>query len=224
MPKHRNPRQRLSKPQTRNNPGEKETPTNYYRQMLHVRGDENHPVDLVVARRVRDRLASEKLARLAREVMGRIEGDKQPVLELEALRNAISTDREEAFFNVGYEHGSRRLPRPRAPRVDPPVERGPTVRHRNPRTDGPAGGSVAGRARSARVPLGAGAAPGRGGVAVLRRKTKGRPPKRASRGPTPEIAWGRDVGEDGSVTETLTLKRKTYAQPCWSQLQRVAGP
>ena len=29
------------------------------------------------------------------------------------------------------------------------------------------------------------------------------------------IAWGRDVGADGSVTETITLKRKTYAQPCW---------
>jgi transposase len=29
------------------------------------------------------------------------------------------------------------------------------------------------------------------------------------------IAWGRDVGEDGCVTETITLKRKTYAQPCW---------
>jgi len=26
------------------------------------------------------------------------------------------------------------------------------------------------------------------------------------------IAWGRDVGADGTVTETLTLKRKTYAQ------------
>ena len=82
----------------------RETP-NYYRQMLHLRGDENHPVDLVVARRVRDRLAPKKLARLEREVRGRIQGDKQPILELEALRNAISTDREEAFFNVGYEHG-----------------------------------------------------------------------------------------------------------------------
>ena len=81
-----------------------ETP-NHYRQMLHLRGDENHPVDLVVARRVRDRLARKKLARLEREVRGRIEGDKQPVLELEALRNAISTGREEAFFNSGYEHG-----------------------------------------------------------------------------------------------------------------------
>ena len=43
------------------------------------------------------------------EVMGRIQGDKQPVIEIvletEALRNAISADREEAFFNVGYEHG-----------------------------------------------------------------------------------------------------------------------
>jgi hypothetical protein len=27
------------------------------------------------------------------------------------------------------------------------------------------------------------------------------------------IAWGRDVGADGSVTETMTVKRKTYAQP-----------
>lgn len=30
------------------------------------------------------------------------------------------------------------------------------------------------------------------------------------------IAWGRDVGEDGTVTEILTVKRKTYRQPCWS--------
>jgi hypothetical protein len=30
------------------------------------------------------------------------------------------------------------------------------------------------------------------------------------------IAWGRDVGEDGTVTETITLKRRTYAQP-WRQ-------
>jgi transposase len=29
------------------------------------------------------------------------------------------------------------------------------------------------------------------------------------------IAWGRDVGEDGSVVETVTIKRRTYAQPCW---------
>ena len=89
----------------RQRPRSRRKTPNYYRQMLHLRGDENHPVDLVVARRVRDRLARKKLARLESEVRGRIEGDKQPVLELEALRNAISTDREEAFFNVGYEHG-----------------------------------------------------------------------------------------------------------------------
>lgn len=29
------------------------------------------------------------------------------------------------------------------------------------------------------------------------------------------IAWGRDVGADGSVTETITVKRRTYAQACW---------
>lgn len=29
------------------------------------------------------------------------------------------------------------------------------------------------------------------------------------------IAWGRDVGVDGSVTETVTIKRRTYRQPCW---------
>jgi len=96
------------KPQRSRSPGRRSraggTP-NYYRQMLHPRGDENHPIDLEVARRVRDRLALKKLARLEREVMGRIQGDKQPVIEIEALRNAISADREEAFFNVGYEHG-----------------------------------------------------------------------------------------------------------------------
>jgi len=30
------------------------------------------------------------------------------------------------------------------------------------------------------------------------------------------IAWGRDVGADGSVTETITVKRKTYRQESWS--------
>jgi len=106
MLKHRNPRQRLSKPPTHDNPGARSrraTP-NYYRQMLHVRGDEVHPVDLVVARRLRDRLARKKLARLEREIGRKLE-DREPVLELEALRNEIIADRDESFFNVGYEHG-----------------------------------------------------------------------------------------------------------------------
>lgn len=30
------------------------------------------------------------------------------------------------------------------------------------------------------------------------------------------IAWGRDVGADGCVTETVTIRRKTYPQPCWA--------
>ncbi len=75
---------------------------NYYRQMLHVRGDEDHPIDLVVAHRL-DMLAVKKLARVERDVMGSI--DRIRVLELEALRAEISADRDEAFFNVGYEHG-----------------------------------------------------------------------------------------------------------------------
>src|SRR5580765_7888318 len=28
------------------------------------------------------------------------------------------------------------------------------------------------------------------------------------------IAWGRDVGADGTVTETITVKRRTYPQKC----------
>ena len=109
MRRHRNPRQRLSKPPTPDNPGAprpRREPPNYYRQMLHVRGDEDHPVDLVVARRLRDRRARRKLARLEREIGRKLE-DRAPVLELEALRTTISADRDEAFFNVnvGYEHG-----------------------------------------------------------------------------------------------------------------------
>src|SRR5262249_27644505 len=76
---------------------------NYYRQMLHVRGDEDHPIDLMVAPRL-DELAPKKLARMQHEVMGQI-GNTEPALELEALRAEISADRDEAFFNVGYEHG-----------------------------------------------------------------------------------------------------------------------
>jgi hypothetical protein len=30
------------------------------------------------------------------------------------------------------------------------------------------------------------------------------------------IAWGRDVGADGAVTETVTVKKKTYPRANWS--------
>ena len=106
MRRHRNPRASVSKRPTPDNPEATRSrrEPSYYRQMLHVRGDEEHPVDLVVARRLRDGLARKKLARLEREI-GRKLKDTQPVLELEALRNALIADRDEAFFNVGYEHG-----------------------------------------------------------------------------------------------------------------------
>lgn len=29
------------------------------------------------------------------------------------------------------------------------------------------------------------------------------------------VAWSSDVDADGTVTETIAIKRKTYAQPCW---------
>ena len=36
------------------------------------------------------------------------------------------------------------------------------------------------------------------------------------------IAWGRDVDGDGTVTETVTVKRKTYAQKDWSAYNQSA--
>ena len=102
MKTHRKPRPKVSKRPTPDNPSGKKTPTSYYRQMLHVRGDEDHPIDLVVERRL-DRRAPEELARREHEVMASI--DKALVLELESRRSDIKNDREEAFFNVGYEHG-----------------------------------------------------------------------------------------------------------------------
>lgn len=67
--------------------------------------EEGHPIDSAVARRVRHVAQRKQLLRLQDRVLARLGDDRKPFLELEELRGCVSAEREEAYFNLGYEHG-----------------------------------------------------------------------------------------------------------------------
>jgi hypothetical protein len=66
--------------------------------------DEDHPIDAAVKRRVPQEAAQKQLVRLQKEVEIQLR-DRKPFIDLETLRNNLGMDREEAYFNVGYERG-----------------------------------------------------------------------------------------------------------------------
>lgn len=67
--------------------------------------EEDHPLDLVVENRVEHRAARKQLTHLANKIRERLGEDKKPLFDLEQLLMHVSAEREEAYFNVGYEHG-----------------------------------------------------------------------------------------------------------------------
>jgi hypothetical protein len=67
--------------------------------------EEGHPIDNAVAQRVRHVAARKQLLRLQDRILARLEDDRKPFLDLEELRGCVSAEREEAYFNLGYEHG-----------------------------------------------------------------------------------------------------------------------
>jgi len=67
--------------------------------------EEGHPIDSAVARRVRHVAQRKQLLRLQDRVLARLGDDRKPFLDLEELRGCVSAEREEAYFNLGYEHG-----------------------------------------------------------------------------------------------------------------------
>jgi hypothetical protein len=67
--------------------------------------EEGHPIDNAVARRVRHVAQRKQLLRLQDRVLARLGEERKPFLELEELRGCVSAEREEAYFNLGYEHG-----------------------------------------------------------------------------------------------------------------------
>jgi hypothetical protein len=85
--------------------GRKEQCRNHFERMEGA-FEEGHPIDLAVARRVRLSAKRRRLVRLQARILGRLETASRKVfLQLEDLRNSMGAEVEEAYFNVGYEHG-----------------------------------------------------------------------------------------------------------------------
>jgi hypothetical protein len=78
---------------------------NYFQRMERP-GKDDHPIYLAVHRRMPQETARERrLARLEGRVRAQLGEETEAFLALETLRADISSEREEAYFNVGYEHG-----------------------------------------------------------------------------------------------------------------------
>jgi hypothetical protein len=69
-------------------------------------GEEGHPVDLLVEREVGDEETRRRALALQNSVLAELGPEtRRAFLELEELRNEIAADREERYFDVGYERG-----------------------------------------------------------------------------------------------------------------------
>lgn len=77
---------------------------NHFQRMEHD-AEEGHPIDLVVEKRVQHRAARKRLIDLQNKILERLGDNKKPFFALEELRMHVSAEREEAYFDVGYEHG-----------------------------------------------------------------------------------------------------------------------
>lgn len=71
-------------------------------------GDGEHPVDLEVHRRLPQEEARAKIRRLSDRLMEALGDERELWLELEALLNDYRCNREEVYFDVGYERGCAR--------------------------------------------------------------------------------------------------------------------
>lgn len=77
---------------------------NYLKQMDRPSEDE-HPIDLAVRKRIQPEGDEERILRLHGQVRAQLGKNTKAFMALEDARSALSDKREEAFFNVGYEHG-----------------------------------------------------------------------------------------------------------------------
>ncbi len=70
---------------------------------------EIHPVDAAVSARLRHGAVRRQVTRLQSLVLKALGADVTPFMQLETLWNDERREREEAFFNVGFEYGSRHV-------------------------------------------------------------------------------------------------------------------
>jgi hypothetical protein len=67
---------------------------------------ERHPVDTAVEARLFHRAVRRRVIQLQERIKSALGNDVQPLLQLDALLNDERAEREEAYFNVGYEYGA----------------------------------------------------------------------------------------------------------------------
>jgi hypothetical protein len=67
---------------------------------------EKHPVDTAVEACLHHRAVRRRVVELQDRVKRALGSDVQPLLQLDALQNDERAEREEAYFNVGYEYGA----------------------------------------------------------------------------------------------------------------------
>jgi hypothetical protein len=78
---------------------------NYFKQMDRPEKDD-HPIYLAVTHRLPQEAAQERrIARLRARVRAQLGKDVRALTGLETLKSDLGAEREEAYFNVGYEHG-----------------------------------------------------------------------------------------------------------------------
>jgi hypothetical protein len=68
-------------------------------------GSEEHPIDEAVARRLRHRGLRKRIRRATDRLVQALGDQRDAWLDLEPLLGNYRIDREEAFFEIGYEHG-----------------------------------------------------------------------------------------------------------------------
>jgi hypothetical protein len=67
---------------------------------------EKHPVDTAVEARLYHRAVRRRVVQLEERIKGALGAEAHSFLQLDALLNDERAEREEAYFNVGYEYGA----------------------------------------------------------------------------------------------------------------------
>jgi hypothetical protein len=78
---------------------------NHY-EALRRPAEEFHPVDKAIEARLSHGAVRRRLRQLQTHVLRALGSDSKSFLQLEALSNDERREREEAFFNIGYEYGA----------------------------------------------------------------------------------------------------------------------
>jgi hypothetical protein len=76
-----------------------------FERVAHEDARDMHPVDAVVDRRLPARPLRRRIKHLTREVVAALGTRRQLWMNLKEAINELHGDREEEFFNLGFEHG-----------------------------------------------------------------------------------------------------------------------